>query len=192
MTDLKKAVKGCFGYIAAKRIRVSARTALFFGISIALFAAGVITTGKKENLLTVVAVLGCLPACKSLVNTIMFFRAKGCSEKARDAIEPLEGRLIGMYDMYFTSYQKNFALSHMIVEGKVILGYTEDKKCDCKACAEHLQTMLKQGGVKEMTITISDQLQRYCEQLKNFNQMEPGNSPEKDDEVRVILYDISL
>lgn len=189
---MKKAVKGCFGYLAAKRIRATAWTAVLFGISLALFAAGIVTTGKKENLLTIVAVLGCLPACKSLVNTIMLFRAKGCSELAKESIRPLEGRLIGMYDMYFTSYQNNFALSHMIVEGKVILGYTEDEKCDIRACQEHLQTMLKQCGIKDMTITISDRLQKYCEQLKNLNQIKPDNNPKKDDEVRVLLYDISL
>ncbi len=138
------------------------------------------------------AVLGCLPACKSMVNAIMLFRARGCSDPARDAIRPLEGRLIGMYDMYFTSYQKNFALSHMVVEGKIILGYTESGSCDRKACQEHLQTMLRQGGFQDMTITISDQLPKYCEQLKNLNQMPPCGTPEKDDEVRVVLYEISL
>lgn len=189
---MTRAVKGNFGYIKAKRLTVLIRTVIFFAISLALFAAGYITTGKKENLLTIVAVLGCLPACKSMVNTIMVFRANGCSSQARREIEPLEGRLIGMYDMYFTSYQKNFALSHMVVEGNIILGYTEDGKCDLKACQEHLQSMLRQGGFKNMVITISDQLSRYCKQLENLNQMTPDNSPEKDDEVRVVLYDISL
>lgn len=189
---MTRAVKGNFGYLRAKRLTVLIRTVIFFAISLALFAAGYITTGKKENLLTIVAVLGCLPACKSMVNTIMLFRASGCSSQAREAIYPLEGRLIGMYDMYFTSYQKNFAISHMVVDGKIILGYTETPSCDLSACQEHLQTMLRQGGFKDMTITISGQLSKYCEQLKNLNQMTPGGSPEKDDEVRVVLYDISL
>lgn len=187
-----KAVKGTFGYIRAKRKQVIVRTVLFFGISLAIFAAGYITTGSRKNLLTVVAVLGCLPACKSLVNLIMYARAAGCSEEARRRIEPLEGRLIGMYDMYFTSYQKNFAISHMIVEGNVILGYTESEKCDLNACREHLQTMLKQGGFKDMTVKISDDLQEYSEMLENLNRMEQVNQPERDDEVRIVLYDISL
>mgnify|MGYP007033828630 CR=1 FL=1 len=189
---MTRAVKGNFGYIRAKRLAVLIRTIVFFGISLSLFAAGCITTGKKENLLTIVAVLGCLPACKSMVNTVMLFRARGCSDQARDAIKPLEGRLIGMYDMYFTSYQKNFALSHMVVEGNLVLGYTESGGCDCTACQEHLQAMLRQGGFKDRTITISQSLSKYCEQLKNLNQMTPSGSPEKDDEVRVVLYDISL
>ena len=97
-----------------------------------------------------------------------------------------------MYDMYFTSYQKNFAISHMIVEDKVILGYTENDKCDCRACEEHLQTMLKQSGFKDMTIRISDKLEHYCEQLQKLNDKEQSNNPEKDDEARIVLYDISL
>ena len=97
-----------------------------------------------------------------------------------------------MYDMYFTSYQKNFAISHMIVEDKVILGYAESDKCDCRACEEHLQAMLKQSGFKDMTIRISDKLEHYCEQLQKLNDKEQSNNPEKDDEVRIVLYDISL
>ncbi len=184
--------KGSFGYIVAKRRSTLIRTLLYFGISVALFAAGYITTGQKENLLTVVAVLGCLPASKSLVNTIMFFRAGGCSREAKETIEPLEGRLVGMYDMYFTSYQKNFSLSHMVVDGRVILGYTESPQCDREACTEHLQTMLRQGGFKDVTITLTDQISRYCGQLRNLNQKEPSEASGKEDEIRVLLYEISL
>lgn len=189
---MTRAVKGNYGYLKAKRLTVLIKTIIFFAISLALFIAGCITTGKKENLLTIVAVLGCLPACKSMVNTIILFRASGCSRQARAAIYPLEGRLIGMYDMYFTSYQKNFAISHMIVEGNIILGYTESADCDPASCQEHLQNMLKQGGFKNMTVTISNRLSKYCGQLKNLNQMPQSGTPEEDDEVRIVLYDISL
>ena len=189
---MKKAVKGNFGYLSAKRIQVIIRTVLFFGISAALYAAGYLTTGSNKNLLTIVAVLGLLPASKSLVNMIMLLRAAGCSEEARQKIEPLEGRLIGMYDMFFTSYKKNYAISHMVLEDKVILGYTEDLKCDCRACEEHLDMMLKQAGFKDMTIRISEDLKTYCEQLKNFNAKEQTGSAQRDDEARVVLYDISL
>lgn len=192
---MRRAIKGNFGYIHNKRIQVLIRTILFFGISLAVFLVGYLTTHTKQNLLTIVAVLGCLPACKSMVGLIMIFRATGCSEKAREAIQPAEGRLIGMYDMYFTSYQKNFAISHMVVEGKVILGYTEDPKCDLKACQEHLHTMLSQAGFQDRVVKISDQLPKYCEQLQKLNASEDKNDEEslkKDDEVRVVLYDISL
>lgn len=187
-----RAIKGNFGYLTAKRRQVLVRTILYFGISLALFIAGYVTTGTRKNLLTVVAVLGCLPACKSMVQLIMLIRARGCSEEAHRILAPLEGRLIGMYDLYFTSYQKNFAISHMVVDGKVILGYAQKGVCDLKACQEHLQTMLKQGGMKDMTLKLTDDIDKYVQQLNNLNCMERTGSAQKEDEVRVLLYEISL
>ncbi|MBD5455885.1 MAG: hypothetical protein HDR23_05330 [Lachnospiraceae bacterium] len=188
---MKKAIKGTFGYLKCKRNMVLIRTMIYFAISLALLFAGIITTGSKKNLLTIVAVLGCLPACKSLVNLIMYFKASGCSEMAKTKIEKEEGSLVGMYDMYFTSYKKNFAISHMVVEGKNICGFTESDTCDTKACEEHLNTMLKQGGHKDMTVKIFTDINKYCERLKQLNAL-GCSTPQKDDEVRVVLYDISL
>lgn len=189
---MNKAVKGTYGYLKKKRNLVIIRTVIFFAIALALFAAGYVTTHTKKNLLTIVAVLGCLPACKSLVNMIMYLRASGCSESAYKRIEKVEGHLIGMYDMYFTSYRKNYAISHMVVENRIILAYTEDSNCDIPACREHLETMLKQAGYKDMTITVNNDLDKYCEQLTGLNEKNQTCDPVRDDEVRVALYDISL
>lgn len=185
-------VKGSFGYLARKKKTVILRTILYFGISLAIFIAGYLTTGTRKNLLTVVAVLGCLPACKSAVNMIMLLRAAGCSKEAYDRIDPCEGRLIGMYDMYFTSYQQNFPISHMVVDGKVILAYHETPKFDEQAAVSHLQTMLKQGGFKDYTVSVTGDLSKYCEQLTSRASTEPSGNTGKEDEARVLLYEISL
>lgn len=189
---MKKAVKGTFGYLNNKRTQVIIRTIIYFVIPISLLIAGIVTTGDKKNLLTVVAVLGCLPACKSLVSCIMYLKAKGCSVKTQEAVSKEEGELIGMYDMYFTSYKLNFPVSHMVVEGKNICGYTEAEQMDTNACETHLETILKQSGYKDMTIKIFKDLTKYCERLKQLNALERERTPERDDEVRVVLYDISL
>lgn len=189
---MKRAVKGNFGYLHAKRIQVLIRTIIFFIIPLLLFAAGYITTGTRRNLLTVVAVLGCLPACKSLVSLIMYIRSSGCSLSAKEIIEKQEGSLIGMYDMYFTSYKLNFPISHMVVEGMNICGYTESPACDTKACEAHLDTMLKQSGYKDMTIKIFTDISKYVGRLRQLNELTHDRTPQRDDEVRVVLYDISL
>ena len=69
--------KGSYGYIKNHRVVAALRTLLFFGVSIGLYVMGYVTTGSNKNLLTIVAVLGCLPACKSLVNLILFLKAEG-------------------------------------------------------------------------------------------------------------------
>lgn len=189
---MKKAIKGTFGYLHQKKYLVLIRTIICFVIALALFFAGVITTGTRKNLLTVVAVLGLLPASKSFVNLVMYFRASGCSLSSEKVIEKAEGNLVGMYDMYFTSYKENFPVSHMVVEGKTICGYTESDSCDCRACEEHLETMLKQSGYRDMTIKIFTDRNKYCERLKQLNGLEHEKTPDRDDEVRAVLYDISL
>ena len=122
----------------------------------------------------------------------MYLKAKGCSPEAKEQISLEEGDLIGMYDMYFTSYKLNFAISHMVVEGKNICGYTEDAKMDTNACETHLETMLKQGGYKDLTIKIFQDMKKYQERLKQLNNLERERTPKRDDEIRVVLYDISL
>lgn len=188
----KRIIKGDFGYLLKKRNRVILITILFFVLSLGIILTGYLTTGTKKNLLTVVGILGCLPACKSAVSMIMYIRAKGCSLEAGERIKEHEGRLIGMYDMYFTSYKHNFAISHMIVENKVILGFTEDSKMDIKECTTHLTTMLKNAAHNGITITIVSDLDKYLVMLDNLNNEEFNGSVEKDDEVRVSLYEISL
>ena len=59
--------KGNAGYINSRKKRVLVKSLVQFGISFALLAIGMITTDSRMNLLTVVAILGCLPASKSLV-----------------------------------------------------------------------------------------------------------------------------
>lgn len=189
---MKKVVKGTYGYLKTKRGQVILQTIIFFAMPLGLFAAGVLTTHTRRNLFTVVAVLGCLPACKSLVNTIIYLRASGCSQKARETILAAEGRLVGMYDMYFTSYQKNFALSHMVVENRVIIGFTEDETCDGAACAAHIKSVLSPIGFSDVTVTVTDRLDKYCNQLKLLNEKAAGGNPVEDNGIRIILYEISL
>lgn len=75
------AYRGTRGYLRTQKIYEILRTVIYFAISLSLFIAGWVSTGSRENLLTIVAVLGCLPACKSLVEMFMFLRYRGCDEQ---------------------------------------------------------------------------------------------------------------
>ena len=77
----QKLLKGEFGYPVYEKNIVILRTIIYFMISIAVFLLGYFSTGKKENLLTIVAVLGLLPSSKSLVSVIMYMRIAKFSER---------------------------------------------------------------------------------------------------------------
>lgn len=168
----RKVQKGSYGYLPYQKKASLIRTILFFALSIAVYVMGILSTGSNKNLLTIVAVLGCLPACKSAVNTVMFFRASGCSEAAWKKISAYDDILTGLYDMYFTSYKKNFPISHMVLKGNVICAYTESAGCDCNAGEKHLEQMLLQDGYKHMTIKIFDQLDKYTDRLGQLSKLD--------------------
>lgn len=184
-----KVVKGQYGYIKNRQRTVTVRTILMFGLSLAVFGMGIWSTGDKKNLLTIVAVLGCLPASKSAVNMIMFLKAKGCSQKVKEQTETYSAGLTQLYDMVFTSYEKNYQVSHMVIKGHVVCGYTEDGKCDVKACEKHLDMVLKQGGCKGATVKIYDRLEDYCSGLGNLQKQEAEQAPE---EILINLLAVSL
>ena len=76
----QKYKQGEYEYYNWKRNSEIIKTIIYFAISLALLAAGYLTTGTKANLLTVGAVLGMLPASKSMVGMIMYVRYHGCSK----------------------------------------------------------------------------------------------------------------
>lgn len=173
-----KLQKGAFGYIEAQKKYTSIRTVVYFALSLSIFFMGYVTTGTRMNLLTVVAVLGCLPASKSMVNMIMFFRAKGCSEELHEAILKQAEGLDIFYDLFMTSYQKNFQLSCLVIKGHNIVALSESEKMDVSGAQKHMEESLKLDGYKGYTIKVFEESEKFLyrlEQMKQTEEMETGN-----------------
>ena len=80
--------------------------------------------------------------------------------------------------MFFTSYEKNYQVSHIVVKDHIVCGYSENKKMDIQACEKHLAAHLKQGGCKGAAVKIYDDIEKYCEGLKNLRTQEKQGSAE--------------
>lgn len=169
---MKRIEKGKFGYISYQRKVSLLRTILFFTLSLAVYGIGIYSTGSNRNLLTVIAVLGLLPACKSAVNVIMFFRASGCSDSARRILEGFDTSLGGLYDIYLTSYKKNYPLSHLVIRGNVICAFTEKADCDIMAGEKHIVQMLAQDGYKNLTVKIFSERNKYIDRLGQLKKLD--------------------
>ncbi len=164
--------KGTRGYLKTQKKYEILRTILYFGISLSLFAAGWITTGDKMNLLTVVAVLGCLPASKSAVGMIMFLRYKGCSEDSAEEITAHMGNLKGLYDCVFTSYEKNYEVAHMVVKGDTICGFSENKNFREQDFHKHIDGILKADNFKDTSVKIFTDKRKYLERLEQLKELD--------------------
>lgn len=177
----KQLQKGSFGYIEAQKKFTLVRTVIYFALSLSIFFMGYATTKSRMNLLTVVAVLGCLPASKSMVNMIMFFRASGCSLKAYDAISKRSEGLAVYYDLFMTSYQKNFQLSCLVIKGHNIVALTESERTDAAGAEKHIEESLKLGGYKGYTVKVFEGCEKFLNRLEQMGQteeIEPGNKAE--------------
>lgn len=165
--------KGQRNYLNSQKRYEILRTILYFAISLSLFIAGWVHTGSRENLLTVVAVLGCLPACKSVVDMIMYLRFKSCNPQDADIIEAHSEGLDGLFDVVFTSYDKNFVIDHITVRGNTLCGYTNSTKFNKQAFYKHLDAMLKKDNYKDTTIKIFTDIRKYTDRMEQMKELSP-------------------
>jgi len=168
--------KGEKNYIKTQTRYEIIKTVLLFAVSGALYLAGYLATGSKTNLLTIVAVLGCLPAAKSAVNMIMFLRYKSMPLDLASRIEEHSKDLPSLYDCVFTSYDKNYQIDHIVYKDKCICGYTRNSEIDEDKIKKHLNEKLLVGGHKGLTIKIFTSEAKYLERLDQLNSHEDAEN----------------
>lgn len=113
-----KVIKGEAGYIQAKKKQEIIKTCMEFALVLAIFITGFVTTKTRLNLLTVVAVLGCLPAAKALVGVIMLIPHKSMENDKVREIEEKAPELVKAYDMVLTSYEKIMPIDSIVILGE--------------------------------------------------------------------------
>lgn len=204
-------VKGTRNYLNTQKKYELLRTILYFAIPISLFIAGIIQTEagvsgnlhgfalfkaglinpkSRINLLSIVAVLGLLPASKSLVNAIMFLRFHSLGSEAAEQATAAGGNLQMLYDCVFTSYKKSFEVGHLAVRGNTVCGYSENKGFEENDFYKHIGDILKLDGHKEVTVKIFTDLNKYTERLHQMGSLE--ENPERTAAVIATLKSVAL
>lgn len=185
-----EAWKGTKHYLDTQKKYEILKTVLLYAISGALFAIGWITTKSRLNLLTVVAVLGILPATKACVIAITFCLYSSLTEEKAEKIEGHVGELTCLYDMVFTSSDKNYAIGHLTVKGNTVCGYSEQKKFEEQGFYRHVDQRLKADQLKNVNVKIFTDLQKYVERLDQMRELSCDES--KTREIVDTLKSVSL
>ena len=186
-----KVTKGSYEYLKNRKIQTILWTVLLFTVSASLFLTGVVTTGTKKNLLTIVAVLGVLPASRSLVTAFMYCKAKGCTAKWYDSHHELVGQFKhGYYDLVFTTYETAYNVPVLVIKDGNICGLTYDEKKPIKQLEEHIQTCLKKEK-RSGNVVIFHKEEDFLKRVEQMIQLEE-KEPSKDLDRARILFDISL
>lgn len=185
----RKYHKGEFEYLKEKKKWELLKTLALFGISGLIFIMGYLSTKTKSNYLTIVAVLGCLPASKSMVSLIMYWKIKECEQTLRKEIEAAVGKA-GSFHLYFTTYDKNFSVSHLFIKAKTIVAYTQQEKTEEAAFEEHIKTVLKRDGITGYSVKLFKDKEKYLQRIQQLTELE--TEVNKDQNVVNTLYAVSL
>ena len=102
--------KGDFGYLSSEKKRRILITSILFAVPLLIFFTALLYFHTRLTIWTVVAVVGCLPACKSLVSLIMIFRARPLDASVYKKISQHAGKLTMSYEMYMTFYEKSASI----------------------------------------------------------------------------------
>ena len=115
-----KIQKGDAGYLRRRKRLLILEAVVSFGLVAALVIAGYVTTKTKLNLLTVVAVLGCLPASRILVNLIMVMPHDSIDEATELEISAVTEELTVAYDLVITSEKKAMPVAAVAIYNNTI------------------------------------------------------------------------
>ena len=186
----KKYTKGDFEYLNYKKKTEIIKTIIYFGISAAIFIMGYLTTKSKANYLTIVAVLGCLPASKSAVSMIMYLKMKGCAEKYYRIMKEKYDDKRGSYNLYFTTYDKSYDIAHIFVKGMTVIAFTEKENMDEKYFEDHIKHMLLHDSIKGVNVKLYKNFDKYMERMEQMNHLE--HDIKKEEAIKNTLFSVSL
>lgn len=168
---MKALEKGKPGYIKARKMRYLLWACLEFAVVAMIFIIGIIQTGNRMNVLTVVAVVGCLPASKMLVEFIAMAPHKGISETYYQEIKEKAPLLTTTYDLLLTCSDKIMPVDVFVISGHVVCGYSSSSKTDVDAVAAHIKEMLAQNHYEKMTVKVFHDYKAFLSRAEGLNNM---------------------
>ena len=190
--------KGSFGYLKKAGKLSLIKSALMLAAILIVFFAALHHFQTNKNVFSILCAVSAIPTGRSVVETIMFLRAKSASGKVREAVEGLKGLPAGAsgYDLYLTAYERSYSLSHAAVLDGTVVGLTEDEKTDCSLCRRHLLDMLKKDNHPGYDVHIYRDLDKYMEELNRLcasaDREENPDYIKEDREVMQMILGISI
>ena len=177
---MAKIQKGDFGYINSQKKKRVAITILMFAIPVIIFLTGLYITHTRKYMVTLGAILGCLPASKSMVSMIMFLRFSSLPPEKADVIEAHMHHLCGLFDLVITTEKKNYRIGHIVSRDNVLCGYTEDPAFDEKGFYTYIDQVLKAEHYKNITVKVFTDLKKYTDRLDSLEKLSADASEQSD------------
>lgn len=173
---MKRVAKGKFGYTLSHRKWQILKMSLYIVLALAVFLLGWAATKTTKNVLSIVAIVGALPISKEMVGVIMSYKRKPMEKAVYEQISAKAGDLEQIYELLFTTQEKSYGVEAAVIEGKDVICYTIDSKCDLPALQKHLQRILEANGYKENVKVFKD-LKKFLDRVGDLERREKEDLP---------------
>lgn len=190
-----KTIKGQAGYLSARKKKLGFQAVLEFGLVLLIFAAGYIITHTRMNLLTVIAVVGCLPASKMLVEFIAIFPYKTIDPETAAQIEEKSKLLTTAYDLVLTSRDQIMQIDAVVISNHTVFGYTQNPKTNLEEAGKHIRGILAANHYTKITVKIFSEYVPFlsrAEGLNNIAEVDRMADKELESAIRQIILNISM
>ncbi|MGI6020263.1 MAG: hypothetical protein ACOX71_02085 [Lachnospiraceae bacterium] len=165
---MNKVKKGEAGYIGYNRFSKVIISLILLIIPIGTYIAAFVITGTNKNIISIIAIVACLPACRFIVNAIMFFTIRSIPDDLHSQIEEHRGDLTLAYELYLTTRDKSTLLDAVAICGNNIVGLSTFKKFDRAFLEQHITNTLRAAGYSCNVAVLSDS-GKFIERLDSMN-----------------------
>lgn len=145
---MKPVNKGQFEYIKKKKIQRAIICAISYLMIAAIFLTGYLTTGSRNNILTVAAILSALPAAKFTVSLLMLLPHRSQTREAYEEVKKLSGGAIFYTDVLISTEKKILPTDFVAIRNGTVCGYASHPKYDPAYAQDYLVSMYKRNGLK--------------------------------------------
>ena len=153
---------------------------------------GFYTTGTKSNALTIIAILGMLPASKSAVNMIMFLRYHDSHLELYQNTQELVKNLPMNYDLVFTMPDKSFQVQQIACNQNTICGYHDGDEPSLKKIQQHIGSVMQNNHLSNVEIKIWNNYEQFSNRLQQMQEKYNVSEDTTSRQILSLLQAISL
>ncbi len=177
---MKKVSKGEFGYVKYQKKRRFLITLLMFAIPFLIYFTGIAYFGKKENLMTVIAILGVLPAAKFMVGFIMINLQKSAPESSHRIVESVAGETVHAYELMVTAYEGRMPLDAVVIgNGSVAALSTQGDKSQFDFFQKHIVKCLQVDQIFDITVKLFSDENTFAQRAEQLGKCTRTGQDEK-------------
>ncbi len=185
-------IKGDIGYFDNLKKRDLIKCILQWVLVIVFLVVGYIIFDTKLNILTLVAVLGCLPASKATVAVIVKWPIKSIEEALAKQVEENSSYLTVSYDVILTSKEKIMPLECVVISNNTVYGYSTNEKVGPEETANYMKNFFLQNDCGRVNVKVFKDFVPFISRVEGLNNIAAVEQTDNKDKEEKLKYIIKL